>query len=131
MKVTSSGFVLEFAHVLDELRATAAQCRNPAHLDFVDTAITAFEEAGPDAEPLLNGCPLPAAQLIFEEVTEAYVSAETAARVQGRNSTLARDFRLPYTSHRRAQARRAEHERRVRNATGLDRLRLLLTIPAN
>lgn len=131
MKVTRSGYVLEFTHLLDKLRATAAQCKNPAHLDFVNTAITAFEEEGPDAEPLLNGCPLRAAQLIFEEVTEAYVSAEQAARVQGRNSTLVRDFRLPYTSHRRAQVCRAEHERRLRNATGLDRLRHLLTIPVS
>ncbi|MFJ9580866.1 hypothetical protein ACIRQF_31315 [Streptomyces sp. NPDC101191] len=131
MKVTRSGYVLEFTDVLDQLRATAAQCQNPAHLDFVNTAITAFEQEGPDAEPLLNGCPPHTAQLIFEEVTEAYVCAPTAARLQGRNSTLVRDFRLPYTSHRRAQARRAEHERRLRNATGLDRLRLRLTIPVS
>ncbi|MFI6282899.1 hypothetical protein [Streptomyces sp. NPDC050988] len=131
MKVTRSGYVLEFTHVLDELRATAAQCKNPAHLDFVTTAITAFEEAGPDAEPLLNGCPLHAAQLIFEEVTQAYITTEQATRIHGRNSSLVRDFHLPYTSHRRAQARRAERERRLRNATGLDRLRHLLTIPAN
>ncbi|MFF1678761.1 hypothetical protein ACFVYG_22310 [Streptomyces sp. NPDC058256] len=131
MKVTSSGYVLEFPHVLDGLRATAAQCRNPAHLDFVTTAITAFEEAGPDAEPLLNGCPLSAAQLIFEEVAEAYITTVQATRIQDRNSTLAHDFRLPYTSHRRAQARRAERERRLRNATGLDLLRHLLSIPDN
>lgn len=129
MKVTRSGYVLEFPHILDELRTTAAQCRNPAHLDFVNTAITAFEEEGPDAEPLLNGCPPRTAQLIFEEVTEAYITTEHATRVRGRNSTLVRGFQLPYTSHRRAQARRVEHERRIRNATGLDRLRHLLTIP--
>ncbi|GHF00806.1 hypothetical protein GCM10014715_66240 [Streptomyces spiralis] len=46
MKVTSSGYVLEFPHVLEGLRATAAQCKNPAHLDFVTTAITALEEEG-------------------------------------------------------------------------------------
>ncbi|MEU5196049.1 hypothetical protein AB0G86_18665 [Streptomyces scabiei] len=131
MKVTPSGYVLEFPHVLEGLRTTAAQCKNPAHLDFVNTAITAFEEAGPDAEVLLNGCPQATAQLIFNEVTEAYITAETADRVQASNSTLVRDFQLPYTSHRRAQARRAEHERRLRNATGLDLLRHLLTIPAN
>jgi len=131
MKVTPSGYVLEFAHILDELRATAAQCKNPAHLDFVTTAITAFEEEGPDAEPLLNGCPLRAAQLIFEEVTEAYITTEQATRIQASNGTLVRDFQLPYTSHRRAQARRAERERRLRNATGLDLLRHLLTNPDN
>ncbi|MET7490184.1 hypothetical protein [Streptomyces sp. NPDC005538] len=131
MKVTRSGYVLEFTHVLDELRATAAQCKNTAHLDFVTTAITAFEEEGPDAEPLLNGCPLHAAQLIFEEVTEAYITTEQATRAHGRNSTLVRDFQLPYTSHRRAQAARAERERRISNASGLDRLRHLLTIPVN
>jgi hypothetical protein len=130
MKTTPSGYVLEFPHVLDGLRATAAQCKNPAHLNFVTTAITAFEEEGPDAEPLLHGCPERAAQLIFAEVTEAYITAAQAARIQASNSTLTRDFQLPYTSHRRAQARRAEHERRGRNATGLDRLRHLLTIPA-
>ncbi|MFD7460701.1 MULTISPECIES: hypothetical protein [unclassified Streptomyces] len=131
MKVTPSGYVLAFPHVLDELRATAAQCKNPAHLDFVNTAITAFEEEGPGAQPLLNGCPLRAAQLIFEEVAEAYITAEQATHAQDRSSTLVRDFRLPYTSHRRAQARRAERERRLRNATGLDRLRHLLTMPTN
>ncbi|MFG3207380.1 hypothetical protein [Streptomyces sp. NPDC048192] len=131
MKVTPSGHVLEFPHVLDELRATAAQCKNPAHLDFVNTAITAFEQDGPDAEPLLNGCPQHTAQLIFEEVTEAYITAEHATRLHDHNTTLVRDFQLPYTRHRRAQARRAEHERRLRDATGLDRLRLHLTIPVN
>lgn len=131
MKVTRSGYVLEFPHVLDELRATAAQCKNPAHLNFVNTAITAFEEKGPDAAPLLNGCPQAAAQLIFAEVTEAYITAEQATRIQARKSTLVRDFQLPYTHHRRAQAREAEHERRLRNATGLDRLRHHLTIPIN
>ncbi|MFD7462830.1 MULTISPECIES: hypothetical protein [unclassified Streptomyces] len=97
----------------------------------MNTAITAFEEDGPDAQPLLNGCPQAAARLIFEEVTEAYITAGQATRIQDRNSTLVRDFQLPYTSHRRAQARRAEHKRRPRNATGLDMLRHLLTIPGN
>ncbi len=50
--------------------------------------------------------------------------------IQARNSTRVRDFQLPYTSHRRIQARRAAHERRGRNATGLDRLRHRPTIPA-
>ncbi|MEV0966947.1 hypothetical protein AB0J25_31045 [Streptomyces sp. NPDC049910] len=131
MKVTRSGYVLEFEHVLDGLRETAGQCRNPAHLAFVTAAITAFEDEGPDARPLLNGCPQAAARLIFDEVAEAYITTEQATRVQARGSTLVRDFQLPYTSHRRAQARRAEHERRGRNATGLDRLRHLLTIPAH
>ena len=130
MKATRSGYVLEFPHVLDGLRDTAAQCKNPAHLTFVTTAITAFEDEGPDAEPLLNGCPPAAARLIFVEVAEAYITAEQATRIQARNSTLARDFQLPYTSHRRAQARRAEHERRGRNATGLDLLLHKFTIPA-
>ncbi|MEU7031604.1 hypothetical protein AB0A60_33515 [Streptomyces sp. NPDC046275] len=124
MKVTRSGYVLQFEHVLDGLKETAAQCRNPAHLAFVTTAITAFEEEGPNAAPLLNGCPQAAARRIFDEVAEAYITAEPAARIQ------ARDFQPPYTSHRRAEARRAAHERRSRNATGLDRLRHLLTIPA-
>ncbi|MER5378469.1 hypothetical protein [Streptomyces sp. NPDC002553] len=66
---------------------------------------------------------------IFEEVTKANITTEQATRLQARHSTLARDFQPPYTSHRRAQARRAAHERRGRNATGLDRLRHLLTIP--
>ncbi|MFF8619173.1 hypothetical protein [Streptomyces sp. NPDC015350] len=78
MKVTPSGYALQFEHVLDELRATAAQCKNPAHLAFVNTAIAAFEEDGPDAEPLLNGCPERIAQLIFDEVTEAYIIAGQA-----------------------------------------------------
>ncbi|MCX4681672.1 hypothetical protein OG413_41460 [Streptomyces sp. NBC_01433] len=130
MKVTRSDYVLEFPHVLERLRATAAQCKNPAHLDFVTTAITSFEEEGPDAEPILNGCPQRTARLIFEEVTEAYITTEQATRMEDQNSTLAHDFQLPYTSHRRAQDRRAEHERRIRSATGLDRLRHLLTIPS-
>lgn len=129
MKATPSGYVLEFPHVLDGLRETAAQCKNPAHAAFVTTAITAFEQEGPDAAPLLDGCPQAAARRIFEEVTEAYITAEQATCIQARGSTLVRDFQRPYTSHRRAQARRAEHERRGRNATGLDRLRHLLTIP--
>ncbi|MER5378467.1 hypothetical protein [Streptomyces sp. NPDC002553] len=124
MKVTPSGYVLQFEHVLDGLRETAAQCKSPAHLAFVTAAITAFEEEGPDAAPLLNGCPQATARLIYAEVAEAYITTEQATRIQ------ARDFQLPYTSHRRAQARRAEHERRGRNATGLDRLRHRLTIPA-
>ncbi|MFF7115446.1 hypothetical protein ACFY91_24485 [Streptomyces albogriseolus] len=130
MKVTRSGYVLKFEHVLDALRETAGQCRNPAHLAFVTVAITAFEEEGPDAAPLLNGCPQAAARRILDEVAEAHITTEQATRIQARNSTLVRDFQLPYTSHRRAQARRAAHERRGRNATGLDRLRHLLTIPA-
>jgi hypothetical protein len=132
MKVTPSGYVLEFPDVLDELRATAARYKNPAHLAFVFTAVTAFEENGPDADPLLNGCARAAARLIFDEVAEAYITAEQATRIRAYNGTLACDFQLPYTSHRRDAARRAERERRLRNATtGLDRLRVLLTIPAN
>ncbi|MCZ1011983.1 hypothetical protein O1L68_40445 [Streptomyces lydicus] len=84
----------------------------------------------PRRRSLLNGCPQAAARRIFDEVTEAYITGAQATRIQARNSTLVRDLQLPYTSHRRAQARRAEHERRGRNATGLDRLRHLLTIPA-
>ncbi|MFE0778069.1 hypothetical protein [Streptomyces sp. NPDC058861] len=130
MKVTRSGYVREFPHVLEGLRETAGQCRNPAHLAFVTAAITAFEEEGPDAAPLLNGCPQATARRIFEEVAEAYITAEQATRIQARGGTLVRDFQLPYTSHRRAQARRAAHERRGRTATGVDRLRHLLTLPA-
>lgn len=130
MKVTPSGYVLQFEHVLDELKEAAGQCRNPAHLAFVTAAITAFEKEGSDAAPRLNGCPQAAARRILDEVAEAYITAAQATRIQASNSTLARNFQLPYTSHRRAQARRAEHERRGRKATGLDRLRHLLTIPA-
>ncbi|MEW2425613.1 hypothetical protein ACIQSP_27230 [Streptomyces nigra] len=62
-------------------------------------AITAFEEEGSDAAPLLNGCRQATARLIFDEVTEAYLTVEQAARLQAGNSTLARgDYRLPYTS---------------------------------
>ncbi|HLU99607.1 MAG TPA: hypothetical protein VKZ89_22490, partial [Thermobifida alba] len=74
MKVTRSGYVLKFEHVLDGLRETAGQCRNPAHLAFVTAAITAFEEEGPNVCPLLNGCPQAAARLISDEVAEAYIT---------------------------------------------------------
>ncbi|MGW0147337.1 hypothetical protein ACWEGS_34265 [Streptomyces sp. NPDC004822] len=57
MKVTRNGYVLELEHVVDALQTTAGQCRNPAHLAFVTAAITASEEEGPGAAPLLNGCP--------------------------------------------------------------------------
>ncbi|MFB6984557.1 hypothetical protein [Streptomyces sp. NPDC056304] len=95
MNITRSGFVLHLPHVLENLRATAAACKSPAHLTFVDNAITAFEENGPDATPDLDGCPLPTARLIFEEVTEAYITASTALRVQERGSFLACDVQLP------------------------------------
>ncbi|MCZ1011996.1 hypothetical protein O1L68_40510, partial [Streptomyces lydicus] len=95
MKVTPSGYVLEFPHILDELQETAGQCKNPAHAAFVTTAITAFEEEGPDAAPLLNGCPQAAARRIFDEVTEAYITGAQATRIQARNSTLVRDLQLP------------------------------------
>ncbi|MGV9240210.1 hypothetical protein ACWDN9_29355, partial [Streptomyces nigra] len=54
----------------------------------------------------------------FDEVAEAYLTAEQAVRVQAGNSTLVRDFRLPYTSHRRAEDP-AEDE--CRAVTGWDR----------
>lgn len=57
MKVTRSGQLLEFEHVMDALRTTAGQCRKPAHTAFVTAAITALEKEGPGAAPLLNGCP--------------------------------------------------------------------------
>ncbi|MFE9250892.1 hypothetical protein [Streptomyces sp. NPDC007088] len=66
------------------------ECKNPAHLTFVTTAITAFEQEGPDARPLLKGCPQAAARRIFEEVTEAYITAEDATCIQARGSTLVR-----------------------------------------
>ncbi|MFE8941175.1 hypothetical protein ACFYNX_27335 [Streptomyces sp. NPDC007872] len=128
MKVTPSGYVLEFPHVMEGLRDIAAQCQNPAHLTFVDTAIAAFEQEGPSAEPLLNGCPLRIAQLIFEETAEAYITVQTAARLHEQGSFLARNFRHPYTAHRRAQALQAHRARRLRNVTGLDRIRAHLTI---
>ncbi|WP_327411363.1 hypothetical protein OG458_42255 (plasmid) [Streptomyces sp. NBC_01281] len=129
MKVSRSGFVLEFPHILEELKETASGCRNAAHRVFVDAAIMAFEEVGPDAEPLLNGCPQDVAQMIFDEVTEAYTSVSSGEPVGGENTFRARAFQLPYSSHRREQGRRAERERRVREATGLNRLRELLTLP--
>ncbi|MFE2852688.1 hypothetical protein ACFXJO_16350 [Streptomyces lavendulae] len=128
MKATPSGYVLEFPHILEGLRDIAGQCQNPAHLTFVDTAIEAFEQEGLNAEPLLSGCPLRFAQLIFEEVAEAYITAETADRVRKQGSFLARNFHRPYTAHRRAQALQARRARRIREATGLDRLRAHLTI---
>ncbi|WP_327309786.1 hypothetical protein OG730_41625 (plasmid) [Streptomyces sp. NBC_01298] len=128
MKATPSGYVLEFPHILEGLRDAAAQCRNPAHRTFVNTAIAAFEQEGPDAEPLLNGCPLRIAQLIFDEVSEAYITTQTADRVREQNSILARDFQRPYTAHRRAQSIQARRARRIRKATGMDRLRAHLTI---
>ncbi|MFB7836173.1 hypothetical protein [Streptomyces sp. NPDC056056] len=128
MKATPSGYVREFPHILEGLRDIAALCQNPAHLTFVNTAIAAFEQEGPNAEPLLNGCPLRIAQLIFEEVAEAYITAQTADRLREQGSFLARNFRHPYTAHRRAQALQARRARRLRNATGLDRLRAHLTI---
>ncbi|MGW0147336.1 hypothetical protein ACWDVU_17200 [Streptomyces sp. NPDC003333] len=67
--------------------------------------------------------------MILAEVAEAYLTADQATRGQAGSATLIRDFQLPYTSHRRAQALRAEDERRGRAVTGWDRLRRLLTIP--
>jgi hypothetical protein len=37
--------------------------------------------------------------------------------IRARHSNLVRDFQFPHTCHRHSQARRAEHERRLRNAT--------------
>ncbi|MER5889684.1 hypothetical protein ABT160_38155 [Streptomyces sp. NPDC001941] len=130
MKTTRSGYVLAFEHVLDDLRATASLCKNPAHLAFVTTAITAFEQDGPDADPALHGCPRADARRIFTEVTEAYITLDTAMRVQASNGNLFRDFHLPYTRHRGTQARRAAHQARQarRGSTGLDQLRRRLTI---
>ncbi|MEU6530955.1 hypothetical protein ABZ869_17440 [Streptomyces sp. NPDC046928] len=57
MKVTRNGYVLELENVMDALQIIAGQCRNPAHTAFVTAAITALEEEGAGAAPLLNGCP--------------------------------------------------------------------------
>ncbi|MGW6145348.1 hypothetical protein [Streptomyces sp. NPDC055140] len=128
MRVTRSGFVLEGPDILEGLRQTADQCSNPAHRRFVDTAITAFEEDGPDAEPLLNDCPPRVARLIFDEVAEAYVTVRQAARAEANGTSITRELDRPYTRHRRERACKAARDRRLRNATGLDRLRCRLTM---
>ncbi|MER6853787.1 hypothetical protein AB0A81_38810 [Streptomyces flaveolus] len=81
MNVTPSGYVCTRPDILASLREEAA--RTPAHRQFTKTAITAFEEDGPDAEPLLNGCPETIARLIFDEVAEAY-DPGAASAVPGR-----------------------------------------------
>ncbi|MER5617695.1 hypothetical protein [Streptomyces sp. NPDC002215] len=126
MKVTPSGYVCTRPDILESLREQAAP--SLTHRPFVETAITAFEEQGPDADPLLNRCPQHIARLIFDEVTEAYDQADRAKHDAASTTTTVRDFTLPYTTHRRAQARRAEHNRRTRNATGVNRIRARLTI---
>ncbi|MEU9593375.1 hypothetical protein AB0D84_27125 [Streptomyces sp. NPDC048193] len=126
MNVTRSGYVCTRPDILAALREEAAS--TPAHRQFTETAITAFEEDGPDAEPLLHGCPQAIARLIFDEVAEAYDPADRAARDAASTTTWVRDFALPYTSHRRERARRAGRAHQLRNARGLDRLRIHLTI---
>jgi hypothetical protein len=124
--VTRSGFVRTRPDIIADLRRTAA--RHRVHRLFTETAIAAFEEEGPDAEPVLNGCPPQIARLIFDEVAEAYDTADRAHRDATSPTTLVRDHLLPYTSHRREAARRALRARQLSNATGLDRLRVHLTI---
>ncbi|GJF26825.1 MULTISPECIES: hypothetical protein [Streptomyces] len=126
MNVTRSGYVCTRPDILADLREEAARTR--AHRQFTETVITAFEEDGPDAEPLLSGCPESIARLIFDEVVEAYDPADRAARDAASTITWVREFTLPYTSHRRERARRAVRAHRLRNARGLDRLRIHLTI---
>lgn len=126
MHITPSGYVRTRPDVLDSLREEAA--RTPAHHRFVETAITAFEQEGPDATPLLDGCGQRMARMIFNEVAEAYDRADRARRDAASTTTLIRDFTLPYTSYRREAAQRALRARQLRSARGLDRLRVLLTI---
>ncbi|MFF2205173.1 hypothetical protein [Streptomyces sp. NPDC058145] len=126
MRVTPSGYVLTRPNILDHLREEAARTRS--HREFTERAITAFESEGPDAEPFLNGCPHRIARLIFDEVAEAYDPADPAARDATRATTVVRDFALPYTSHRKEAVVRTLRARQRRNASGLDRLRVHLTI---
>lgn len=126
MDITPSGHVLTRPDILDTLREEAA--RTPTHRRFVETAITAFEQEGPDAAPLLDGCGQQMARLIFDEVAEAYDNGERAKHDAASTTTVIREFTQPYTSHRRAAAQRALRARQLRNARGLDRLRLRLTI---
>ncbi|MCQ1580371.1 hypothetical protein [Streptomyces parvus] len=126
MHITPSGYVRTRPDILDSLREEAA--RTPAHRRFVETAITAFEQGGPDATPLLDGCGQRMARMIFDEVAEAYDRADRAQRDAASTTTVIRDFARPYTSHRREAAQRALRARQLRNARGLDRLRVLLTI---
>ncbi|MEV7691622.1 hypothetical protein ACFW1F_35810 [Streptomyces bungoensis] len=126
MRITPIGYVLTRPDILDRLREEAARTRS--HRQFTEAAITAFEQDGPDAEPFLDSCPERIARLIFDEVAEAYDTAERAAHDAARATTVVRDFALPYTSHRREAALRALCARQRRNARGLDRLRVHLTI---
>jgi hypothetical protein len=87
--------------------------------------------AGPDRiHRMLNRIEWDAsiARLIFDEVAEAYDPADRAARDAASTTTWVRDFTLPYTSHRRERARRAARAQQLRNARGLDRLRIHLTV---
>lgn len=126
MHITPSGYVRTRPDILDNIREEAASPRT--HREFTQTAIAAFENEGPNAEPLLNGCPQRMARLIFDEVAEAYDRADRAERDAVSTTTVIRDFTLPYTSHRRAAARSALRARQLRNARGLGRLRVRLTI---
>ncbi|MFF8883731.1 hypothetical protein [Streptomyces flaveolus] len=89
MNVTRSGYVCTRPDILADLREEAARTR--AHQQFTETAITAFEEDGPDAEPLLSGCPESIAHLIFDEVAEAYDAADRAARDAASATTWVRE----------------------------------------
>ncbi|MFE5407182.1 hypothetical protein ACFQ9Z_39150 [Streptomyces sp. NPDC056580] len=126
MRVTPSGYVLTRPDILDHLREEAARTRT--HREFTERTITAFESEGPDAEPFLNDCPERIARLIFDEVAEAYDPADRAERDAARTTTLIRVYTLPYTNDRREAALRALRARQRRNARGLDRLRVRLTI---
>ncbi|MCZ1012033.1 hypothetical protein [Streptomyces lydicus] len=126
MHVTAIGYVRTRPHILDSLREEAAHTRT--HRQFMETAIAAFEQDGPDTEPLLDACPQHTARQIFDEVAEAYDRADRAQRDAAGTTTVVRDVTLPHTSHRRDQARRAEHEHHIRYARGLNRLRTRLTI---
>ncbi|MFD8666611.1 hypothetical protein ACFV1U_14560 [Streptomyces microflavus] len=124
---TPSGYVLTRPDALEALREEAS--RTPTHRTFLDAAITAIEHNGPDdADPLLHGCSQQIAGMILAEAAEAYEPADRVERAAHSNTTVVRDFQQPYTSHRQAAARRADRARSLREATGINRLRIRLTI---
>ncbi|MGN9796200.1 hypothetical protein ACTMTU_34640 [Streptomyces sp. OZ13] len=64
----------------------------------------------------------PLARRILDEVAEAHDRADHANRDAASTSTVIRNFALPCTSHCRKASRQ------LRNARGLDRLRVQTTI---
>ncbi|MFF2206063.1 hypothetical protein [Streptomyces sp. NPDC058145] len=81
-----------------------------SYRQFTETATTALDNEGFDAEPFLGGCPQQTARLIFDEIAEAMPGRPRESDVAS-ITTAVRDFTLPYTSHRREAARRALHAR--------------------